>query len=110
MPELAPKVVPLIAGDLEFYVEWHELCCGKKSVILSPNQTIVLETIMRAKGRIITLELFEDAVYKGMPTQVKTLENMRVYIHGVRTKFLILGSNVRIKYIWRVGYRLVVPD
>ena len=93
-------------GDLSLNLKSAELICGKERVQLSRKEFEVLKLFLYNPTATITKEMMIVKVW-GAESDA-TDNNVEVYISFLRKKLKFLKSNVTIKNLQRLGYRLEV--
>jgi DNA-binding response OmpR family regulator len=89
-------------GTLKWSWESHQGWIGEQQLALTKNETIVLEALLRAPGRIVTkASLAQRAAADDEPTSDNSVE---VYIYRLRRK--IEPAGVTIKTVRGLGYSL----
>ena len=90
--------------DLRLGLADHALCCGERSVRLSPKEFEVLRLLMSAPGGVVGKEQLIGRVW-GMESDAED-NNVEAYISFLRKKLSYLGSHTVITTLRKVGYRL----
>lgn len=90
--------------DLSLDLSTLELKCGDKSVILMNKEMQIMQMLLLAQGKMVTL----DTISKGAwdIEAYSTSENIWVFISYLRKKIDKIQSNVKIKSIRYQGYYL----
>ena len=96
----------LTYSDLELNVNSAVLSCRGKSVQLSRKEFDVLQTFLYNPTMTVPTDTLINNVW-GIDSDA-TDNNVEVYISFIRKKLKFLGSNVNIKKVPRIGYRLEV--
>ncbi|MBR3553755.1 MAG: response regulator transcription factor [Clostridia bacterium] len=91
-------------GDLTLNVRNAVLACGNASVQLSRKEFEVLKLLMYHPGTTVTKELLIVKIW-GADSEA-TDNNVEVYISFLRKKLRYLKSQVLIRNIQKIGYRL----
>ena len=94
--------------DLSLNVNSAVLTCGSESVQLSHKEFEVLKTFLYNPTMTVTTDSLIVNVW-GIESEA-TDNNVEVYISFIRKKLKYLKSNVSIKKIPRIGYRLEVKE
>ena len=94
----------LTYADLCLELASHALCCGTRSVRLSPKEFDVLRLLMSAGGSVVTKENLISRVW-GLESDAED-NNVEAYISFLRKKLFYLDSGVGITTLRKVGYRL----
>ena len=95
-------------GDLSLNIESAILSRGDDSVQLSHKESEVLKVFLYNPTMTITTELLISRVW-GDDSEA-TDNNVEVYISFIRKKLKYLKSNVSIKKLPKIGYRLEVNE
>ena len=95
-------------ADLSLDMASAELTCGEESVQLSHKEFGILKIFLSNPKMIVTKNLLLDNVW-GADSDA-TDNNVEVFISFLRKKLKYLNSNVTIKNIQKIGYRLEVTD
>lgn len=95
-------------GDLSLNIESAVLSRGDDSVQLSHKESEVLKVFLYNPTMTITTELLISRVW-GDDSEA-TDNNVEVYISFIRKKLKYLKSNVAIKKLPKIGYRLEVNE
>ncbi len=95
-------------GDLELNVKTSTILCNKnnESITVSYKELMILEYLMNNSEQIISKEQIYDKIW-GMDTDFES-NNLEVYLSFVRKKLKIIDSDVIIKAIRGMGYKLEV--
>lgn len=98
----------LIYGDLEFNRNTLTVSCGNKSVSLSKREETLLEFLLRNKEQILTRGQILSRVW-GMDSFVED-GNIDNYIFLIRRRLKALESQINIKTVHGIGYRLEIKE
>ena len=95
-------------GDIELNVRTSTITCTKnnESINVSYKELMILEYLMNNSNQIISKEQIYDKIW-GIDTDFES-NNLEVYLSFVRKKLKIIGSDVTIKAIRSMGYKLEV--
>ena len=95
-------------GDLELNVKTSTILCNKnnESITISYKELMILEYLMNNSEQIISKEQIYDKIW-GMDKDFES-NNLEVYLSFVRKKLKIIDSDVIIKAIRGMGYKLEV--
>ena len=95
-------------GDLELNIKTTTLLCTttNESIEVICKEFLLLEYFMRNANQIISKEQIYDKVW-GLDNEIES-NNLEAYISFIRKKIKIIGSNVQIKAIRGLGYKLEV--
>ena len=91
-------------GDLSLDIKSGELSCGAASVQLSKKEFEVMKNFLYNPGQTITKDTLIINVW-GVESEA-TDNNVEVYISFLRKKLKYLRSDVTIRNIQKIGYRL----
>ena len=95
-------------GDIELNVRTSTITCTKnnESINVSYKELMILEYLMNNSNQIISKEQIYDKIW-GIDTDFES-NNLEVYLSFVRKKLKIIDSDVTIKAIRGMGYKLEV--
>ena len=95
-------------GDIELNVRTSTITCTKnnESINISYKEFMILEYLMNNSNQIISKEQIYDKIW-GIDTDFES-NNLEVYLSFVRKKLKIIDSDVTIKAIRGMGYKLEV--
>lgn len=95
-------------GDLCLNLSDCELCCREKSTKLSFKEFEIMKILMANAHRIIGKEdlLVKVWGYEGEATE----NNVEAYISFLRKKLIYIASDIEIKSIRKLGYKLEEKD
>ena len=95
-------------GDIELNVRTSTILCTKnnESINISYKELMILEYLMNNSNQIISKEQIYDKIW-GIDTDFES-NNLEVYLSFVRKKLKIIDSDVTIKAIRGMGYKLEV--
>lgn len=93
----------LVFGNIEYIKDSYVLKIDNKKVSLSAKEGMLLEMMIRRPEQVFTKEQIINRIW-GYESDV-TENNVEVIVHHLRKK-LKKGSNVEIKTIRNVGYKL----
>lgn len=91
-------------GDLTYNIDRKIVNKGEENYILSKKESSLLEFFMRNSGQVVTREQILDRVW-GADGAVED-GNIDNYIHFLRKRLKGIESNVLIKTVYGIGYRL----
>lgn len=96
--------------DLKLNLNNASLVCDKtgESVQIVGKELVLLEYLMNNTKRVISKEMLYDKVW-GIDSEIES-NNLEVYLSFVRRKLKVIGSDVLIKAIRGIGYKLEVKD
>ena len=95
-------------GDIELSVRTSAITCTKnnESINISYKELMILEYLMNNSNQIISKEQIYDKIW-GIDTDFES-NNLEAYLSFVRKKLKIIDSDVTIKAIRGMGYKLEV--
>ena len=95
-------------GDIELNVRTSAISCTKnnESINISYKELMILEYLMNNSNQIISKEQIYDKIW-GIDTDFES-NNLEAYLSFVRKKLKIIDSDVTIKAIRGMGYKLEV--
>ncbi|MGM9876484.1 MAG: response regulator transcription factor [Bacilli bacterium] len=95
-------------GDLKLNMKNFNLQCTKTgdSICISYKEYLILEYLMLNKSQIISKEQIYDKIW-GIDKELES-NNLEAYLSFIRKKIKIIGSEVNIKAIRGLGYKLEV--
>ncbi|MBQ2872400.1 MAG: response regulator transcription factor [Bacilli bacterium] len=95
-------------GDIELNVRTSTITCTKnnESINISYKELMILEYLMNNSSQIISKEQIYDKIW-GIDTDFES-NNLEAYLSFVRKKLKIIDSDVTIKAIRGMGYKLEV--
>lgn len=95
-------------GDVELNVRTSTITCIKnnESINVSYKELMILEYLMNNSNQIISKEQIYDKIW-GIDTDFES-NNLEAYLSFVRKKLKIVDSDVNIKAIRGMGYKLEV--
>ena len=95
-------------GDIELNVRTSTITCTKnnESINVSYKELMILEYLRNNSNQIISKEQIYDKIW-GIDIDFES-NNLEVYLSFVRKKLKIIGSDVTIKAIRGMGYKLEV--
>lgn len=91
-------------GNISLNKNTHEITSGNRAVKLGLKEYETLELLMSNTGQIIPKERFFEKIW-GFDSDVE-YNNIEVYISFLRRKLGALDSNIRIKAVRGLGYKL----
>lgn len=98
----------LIFGDIELNIRTSTILCSKnnETINISYRELLLLEYLMNNSNQIISKEQIYDKIW-GIDKEFES-NNLEAYLSFVRKKLKIIDSNVNIKAIRGMGYKLEV--
>ena len=96
------------AGDLRLNVKTTNLLCVRtnESIDIVCKEFLLLEYFMRNPGQILSRDSIYEKVW-GFESDAES-NNLEAYLSFVRKKIKIIGSNVQIKAVRGLGYKLEI--
>lgn len=95
-------------GNLEFVASTGEISCGSESFALSERESALMEELMDNPGRICSKQ---DLLEKIWPDDDKAdVNNVEAYVSFIRKKLAFINTNVKIKTLRKIGYRLEISE
>ena len=105
-PRAACRAMPDVSvarGDLTLLP--GTLACGPRTTTIGPKESALLETLMRASGRVVPRDALLDAIHPVHEPDGAT-GTLRVQVWRVRRKLAEVRAPVTIKAVHRFGYRI----
>ena len=95
-------------GDIELNIRTSTILCtkNKETINISYKELMILEYLINNTNQIISKEQIYDKIW-GFDTDFES-NNLEVYLSFVRKKLKIIDSDVTIKAIRGMGYKLEV--
>lgn len=93
-------------GDLILDVKTGRMSANENEIIINGKELELLETLLLNKNQIISREILANKIW-GYDSETE-YNNVEVYVSFLRKKLKILQSNVKIKAIRGIGYKLEV--
>lgn len=95
-------------GDIELNIKTSTLKCinNNELINISYKELMILEYLMKNKNQIVSKEQIYDKIW-GIDTEFES-NNLEAYISFVRKKLKMIDSNITIKAIRGMGYKLEV--
>ena len=84
------------------------ITCKDNNVVITGKELELLQLLMIHKKQVVNREALANKIW-GYNSEAE-YNNVEVYISFIRKKLKILKSNVKIKAIRGVGYKLEVED
>ena len=97
-------------ADLKLNIKSSVLTCTttNESIELVCKEFLLLEYLMNNSSQIVPKVVLYDKVW-GLDTEIES-NNLEAYISFIRKKINVIGSNVKIKAIRGLGYKLEVNN
>ncbi|MBO5120560.1 MAG: response regulator transcription factor [Bacilli bacterium] len=95
-------------GDIELNLKTSTIKCIKSNELIniSYKELMILEYLMKNKNQIVSKEQIYDKIW-GIDTDFES-NNLEAYISFIRKKLKIIDSNITIKAVRGMGYKLEV--
>ena len=96
------------AGDLRLNIKNTTLTCttNNESIEVVCKEFMLLEYLMKNQNQVLQKELVYEKIW-GLDNESES-NNLEAYLSFIRKKIKIIGSNVQIKAIRGLGYKLEV--
>lgn len=95
-------------GDIKLELKTGKISCEDNQILINGKELDLLEILLLNKTQIIDREIFVNKIW-GYNSDAE-YNNVEVYISFLRRKLKLLKSNVKIKAIRGIGYKLEVED
>lgn len=95
-------------GNLEFFPETGEIACGSESLALSEKEAALMRELMKEPGQTCKKEDLLGAIWGD--EEKAELNNVEAYVSFLRKKLAFVGTNVQIKTLRKLGYKLDVAQ
>ncbi len=102
------QVDELTFGNVSLDLSTYHLVCGENAVRLSAKEFDVMRSLLQAQNRIVSKETILAKVWGYDSNAVEN--HVEVYVGFLRKKLKLIGGNVRIEAIRRIGYHLEVEQ
>lgn len=98
------------AGDLRLNIKNTTLICTttNESIEIVCKEFMLLEYLMKNKNQVLQKEQLYEKIW-GLDNESES-NNLEAYLSFIRKKIKIIGSNVQIKAIRGLGYKLEVEN
>jgi len=95
-------------GDIELNIRNSSIMCIKNNEIISISykELMILEYLINNKNQVISKEQIYDKIW-GIDSDFES-NNLEAYLSFIRKKLKIIGSDLSIKAIRGMGYKLVM--
>ncbi len=100
----SPEASTLIVGDLNVSLDKHTVYRGRRKIRLRPKEFILLEYLMRNKGKVVTRQQALDHVWDSAYEPMTNI--IDVHIRRLREQVDKLYSVKLIKTVHGVGYKM----
>ncbi|MBR1540763.1 MAG: winged helix-turn-helix transcriptional regulator, partial [Clostridia bacterium] len=95
-------------GNLKLDLGTGEISSQNKKMAINGKELDLLEMLMINKSQIVTRELLTDKIW-GYDSNAE-YNTIEVYISFLRKKLKLLNSNVKIKTVRGIGYKVEVEN
>lgn len=95
-------------GDIKLDLKAGRIICNNNKIMINGKELDLLETLLLNKTQVINRETLANKIW-GYNSDTE-YNNVEVYISFLRKKLKLLKSNVKIKTIRGIGYKLEVED
>ena len=95
-------------GDLVLDLKTAKLKCNENEIQVSGKELELLEQLLLNKNQILSRDSLLDRIW-GYESEAE-YNNVEVYITFIRRKLKLLNSNVNIKAVRGIGYKLEEKD
>lgn len=95
-------------GDIKLNLDSCILSCNTNSIEITGKELEILELLMLNKNQVVDRENLANKIW-GYDSEAE-YNNVEVYITFIRRKLKILNSNVKIKAVRGIGYKLEVEN
>ena len=102
------QVDELSLGNTALDLSSCTLICGENSVRLSAKEFDIMRFLLQSKDAVLSKEVILAKVWGYDSNAVEN--HVEVYVGFLRKKLAVIGSNVRIEAVRRLGYRLEVDE
>ena len=95
-------------GDLKLNLKTGKMCANQNEITINGKELELLETLLVNKNQIMNRETLANKIW-GYYSDAE-YNNVEVYVSFLRKKLKILKSNVKIKAVRGIGYKLEVEN
>jgi DNA-binding response OmpR family regulator len=95
-------------GNLKLELKTGKITCENNTIIINGKELDLLETLLLNKKQIMDREILANKIW-GFNSESE-YNNVEVYISFLRKKLKLLKSNIKIKTVRGIGYKLEVED
>jgi DNA-binding response OmpR family regulator len=95
-------------GDIRLELKTGKISCNDSKISVNGKELDLLEALLLNKNQIIDRETLANKIW-GYNSEAE-YNNVEVYISFLRKKLKLIKSNVRIKAIRGIGYKLEVEN
>lgn len=93
-------------GNLEFIPATGEICCGSEIIPLSEKEAILMKELIADPGRICSKQTLVGKIWPD--GEQVDVNNVEAYISFLRKKMSFINTNVYIRTLRKIGYRLEI--
>lgn len=93
-------------GDLTLNLDTCQINCNENFIVINGKELELLQLLMVNKGQVVDREVLANKIW-GYDSEAE-YNNVEVCITFIRRKFKILKTNVKIKTIRGIGYKLEI--
>lgn len=94
--------------DLTLDLKTGKMTCGENQIAINGKELELLETLLLNKTQIVNRETLANKIW-GYNSDAE-YNNVEVYVSFLRKKLKLLKSNVKIKAVRGIGYKMEVED
>lgn len=98
----------LECGNIRLETKTGEIICKNDKIMINGKELELLETLLLNKSQVVDRETLANKIW-GYNSDTE-YNNVEVYISFLRKKLKLLKSNVKIKTIRGIGYKLEVEN
>lgn len=95
-------------GNLEFSSSTGEISCGSESFALSEKEATLMSALLQNPGAVCSKTELMEKIWPGDDTI--DVNNVEAYVSFLRKKLSFISTNVKIKTLRKIGYRLEIRD
>ena len=95
-------------ADLKLDLKTGKMSCGKNEITINGKELELLETLLINRNQIINREVLANKIW-GYDSEAE-YNNVEVYVSFLRKKLKLLNSNVKIKAVRGIGYKMEDKD
>lgn len=95
-------------GDLSLDIKTGKMKANGNEITINGKELELLETLLINKNQIVSREILANKIW-GYDSEAE-YNNVEVYVSFIRKKIKILKSNVKIKAVRGIGYKLEVEN
>ena len=95
-------------ADLKLDLKTGKMSCGKNEITINGKELELLETLLINRNQIVNREVLANKIW-GYDSDAE-YNNVEVYVSFLRKKLKLLNSNVKIKAVRGIGYKMEDKD